>query len=346
MLRNKKILISAIALGTISAALAGCSNSDNSKQNTEATPSTHKESSVKPESAAPAKTQVTASETQTKASTAKDDNYLPDASYTLGYATGQNITMQLKQQGGQLNNSQLMTGFEAGIHGQNGKFSEAQMQQIMMTYQKNMMAEKNKQETAGVLANQKMLLDDAKTPTVGPKDAKVAVIEFFDYQCVFCHKMAPAIEKIMENNPNVKYIFKEFPIFGQRWEASQYAAEMGIAAYMLDGSETYLKYHNAVFASGKDEGKLTKADVNKAATQAGIDVTKAQALITSKKVKEDIASDMALGMSKLNIMGTPYVIVMPTSGADAGNITVIPGYAQEKDVQAAIDKASQIAAKA
>ena len=91
------------------------------------------------------------------------------------------------------------------------------------------------------------------------------------------------MEKIVDANPNIQYIFKEFPIFGKRWESSQYAAEMGIAAYMLNGGDGYLKYHNAIFATGKDEGKLEVEDIKKIAAEVGIDVEKAENLIKIDK---------------------------------------------------------------
>ena len=64
-----------------------------------------------------------------------------------------------------------------------------------------------------VMNNQAALLRDADTPVTSPADAKVAVIEFFDYQCVFCSRLVPGMEQVMKNRPDVRYIFKEWPIF-------------------------------------------------------------------------------------------------------------------------------------
>ncbi|QNQ22781.1 hypothetical protein HF650_14650 [Kosakonia sp. SMBL-WEM22] len=44
-----------------------------------------------------------------------------------------------------------------------------------------------------VMNNQAALLRDADKPVTGPAGAKVAVIEFFDYQCVFCRRLAPGM---------------------------------------------------------------------------------------------------------------------------------------------------------
>ncbi|WP_192483004.1 MULTISPECIES: thioredoxin domain-containing protein [Cysteiniphilum] len=331
MRMSKKIIVSTLGAALFATVLAGCSQSD-SKDSAKATPEATKTVATQPTAAETAKP-TTADTKQSEAT------LLNNVSYTLGYSVAGNVSAQLKAQGATLDNAQVLAGFKAGISNEKGKFSQEQMQTIMQTFQKDLMAAQEKKQVTSVLENAKALLSNEQTPTIGPKDAKIAVIEFFDYQCVFCHKVAPIMEKVMDANPNVKYIFKEFPIFGQRWEASQYAAEMGIAAYMLNGAEGYLKYHNAVFASGIDEGKLTVKDVNDAAKKVGVDVAKAESLIKEKKVTDNIAADMKLGFDKLGIQGTPAIIVMPLSGATAANTTVIPGFAQQDAIQAAINKA-------
>jgi len=78
-----------------------------------------------------------------------------------------------------------------------------------------------------VMDNQAALLNDADTPAFGPENAKVAVIEFFDYQCIHCSSVAPELEKIMKTHLDVRYLFKEWPIFDGRWEASLQAAPQG-----------------------------------------------------------------------------------------------------------------------
>lgn len=169
-----------------------------------------------------------------------------------------------------------------------------------------------------VIANAEQLINDKATPFIGPKDAKVNVIEFFDYQCMYCSKIADTVKQLEEKNPDVKFIFKETPIFASRWEASKYAADMGNWIYQQKGGATYAKYHNAVFATGKDEGKLTKQDINSIATSVGVDVSKFDANNT-------FMNNFEL-FSKLGFQGTPALIVMPTNNITTDNITIINGY--------------------
>ena len=53
-------------------------------------------------------------------------------------------------------------------------------------------------------------------PSVGPKDAAITVVEFFDFSCGYCKRLAPDLEKVIADNANVKFVFKpvSFVIYG------------------------------------------------------------------------------------------------------------------------------------
>lgn len=192
--------------------------------------------------------------------------------------------------------------------------------------------------TAAVLGHQDALLNDKATPSFGPGDAKVAFIEFFDYQCSVCARQAPVIESLMKANPQVRYMFKEWPIFAQRWEPSLIAAKTGLQLWQEKGSGAYLAYHNALYASGHDEGKLTQADITRAVGKAG------ELKGTNDSMLEVLSRTDTLAQS-LGLRGTPAMIVMPTKGVTADNVTVIPGGTNQASLQAAIDKAAGIVKK-
>ncbi|WP_333854361.1 DsbA family protein [Leclercia sp.] len=183
-----------------------------------------------------------------------------------------------------------------------------------------------------VMDNQMALLNEADTPAFGPENARVAVIEFFDYQCVHCSSVAPELEKVMKTHPDVRYIFKEWPIFADRWENSRAAAERGLSVWKQKGAEAYVTYHNAIYATGKNEGNLTKEDINRAAAKAGWHNT-GKDNFTPLLEKND-ALARALGLT-----GTPGIIVMPVTGTTPKNITVIPGAVSEQSITTAISKA-------
>lgn len=274
-------------------------------------------------------------------------------SYIIGYDLGQNF----HRSGADINPDQLMAGIKAGANQKQPKYSKEQMQQAMQQFQQEMQQKaetkqqaQQKQTMDLILESQQQLIDNPDTPYTGPENASVAVVEFFDYQCAFCTLVAPAVEAAAEDNPNVKFVFKDYPIFGQRWSESYYAADVGLIAYQQGGSQMYQAYHHAIFSNEKDEGKLTQDDVDQAAENAGVDLDKAskdQLGTTPQSLPKPILESAQLG-HKLGFEGTPAIIVMPTKGASEENTTIFFGYpanpeagteAAEKAINQAIEKA-------
>ena len=72
--------------------------------------------------------------------------------------------------------------------------------------------------TQAVLKNAAVLTRIKIPPTYGPASGKVTVIEFFDYRCVYCNRLAPVMEQVIKAHPQTRFAFKEWPIFGGRWE--------------------------------------------------------------------------------------------------------------------------------
>ncbi|KAA5933199.1 thioredoxin domain-containing protein [Pantoea sp. Bo_2] len=192
--------------------------------------------------------------------------------------------------------------------------------------------EQIKAMTTAAIQHQDDLLNDKTVPAIGPEDAKVAVIEFFDYQCSVCARQAPIIQSLMKNNPQVRFIFKEWPIFGYRWKPSFQAAETGLRIWQQKGGDAYMKYHNALFASGHIEGALTQKDITKAASAAGAGKLKSNDML-------DTLSHTDILAKNTGFQGTPAMIVMPLSGATAETVTIYPGGAMEEMLQSAINKA-------
>lgn len=204
--------------------------------------------------------------------------------------------------------------------------------EVEQTLQKQQYEEQIKAMTAAVIQHQDELLNDGSVPSVGPADAKVTVIEFFDYQCSVCARQAPIIQALMKNNPQVRFIFREWPIFGHRWKPSFQAAEKGLSIWQQKGGSAYMKYHDALFATGHIEGAMTQKDVTKAASVAGATQLK------EKNMLETLSSTDILAKN-LGFQGTPGIIVIPASGATADTVTVFPGGAPETMLQDAVNKA-------
>ncbi|MGX9522944.1 DsbA family protein [Vibrio mediterranei] len=162
-------------------------------------------------------------------------------------------------------------------------------------------------------------LDAVKQGIVVAKqsDAPVTVVEFFDYQCIFCSKLAPVINDLSQDN-QLQFIFHETPIFGSRWPVSTLAAKVGNAVYEAKGMHAYDSYHRALFATGHNEGRLTEKDIHTALADLSLSVD--DLTLSDNEVNHTTTLFQTLGFR-----GTPALIVMPTQHPTADNIHVIFG---------------------
>lgn len=106
-------------------------------------------------------------------------------------------------------------------------------------------------------------------PVKGPAESKVIVTEFFDYECIACSAMAPVMEKVMSSNPDVRFAFRDWTIFASRYPESKQASRRGLSIYRNQGADAYMTYHNGIYRTGHNEGKLTGEDIEQAAKAAG-----------------------------------------------------------------------------
>ena len=61
------------------------------------------------------------------------------------------------------------------------------------------------------------LENDPRDASIGSKNAKVTVVEFFDYNCGFCKRSTPWVEEAIEKyGDDVRFVFKELPILDDR----------------------------------------------------------------------------------------------------------------------------------
>lgn len=176
------------------------------------------------------------------------------------------------------------------------------------------------------------LLHDENTPSYGPADATVVMVEFSDYQSSDSRHLAPEIIQIMNANPSVRFIFKEWPISGQHWDVSQVAAETGLKIWQLRGTEAYLYYRNQLFATEHYEGKLTIKDISDAAGSTSYDKTK------TREIQDELEITRVLAR-QLELYDTAGLVVMPAIGATQDNVTVIHGMTDLANLQTAINKA-------
>lgn len=153
-----------------------------------------------------------------------------------------------------------------------------------------------------VAANPSVLAVTEGEPAFGPADAKVTVVQFFDYQCPYCKTVAPAYLALIQANPDVRFVFKELPILDRGDEiTSQYAARAALAA---QAQGRYLPVHEALMA----EAALSVEAVDRILAANGVDPAAARAVIEGPQTSR-ILADVYAGAGSVGLNGTPTFFI-------------------------------------
>jgi protein-disulfide isomerase len=187
------------------------------------------------------------------------------------------------------------------------------------------------------LKTHRLLMQLDGVPVKGPADSKVIVTEFFDYECSACSMMAPVMEKVMAANAGVRFAFRDWTIFAARFPESAQASRRGLSIYRIHGADAYMAFHNGIYRTGHNEGKLKAEDIEKAGIAAGTGNVSDENNSTADQIIENNAALAEM----LGLTGTPGIIVMPAENATPDNTTVIPGVVSEQVMQQAIARAEK-----
>jgi protein-disulfide isomerase len=144
------------------------------------------------------------------------------------------------------------------------------------------------------------LVDPMVAFTEGPADAKVTVVEFFDYQCGYCKASLPAMKAALAKHPNVRFSFVEYPILS---EQSLVAARAAVAARRQPGK--YIPFHLALMET---TGDLPEERIFSIAEMTGIDVIKLRLDMEDPSVLESLQASRALA-EELGVDGTPSFLI-------------------------------------
>lgn len=181
-------------------------------------------------------------------------------------------------------------------------------------------AEAQASATQAVLSDQRSLLErDPNAPVLGNPDGDVTVVEFFDYNCPYCKRAMPEVQALLDEDPNVRLVYREWPILG---EGSVFASRAALASR---AQGKYEEFHLALMGS---KGRLQEASVLRIAKEIGLEIDQLKTDMQSSDVDEHIASSMQLAQS-LGFNGTPSFVV---------GETLLPGFVEQSELQSAVDE--------
>ncbi|MEJ8405297.1 thioredoxin domain-containing protein [Brevundimonas vesicularis] len=159
-----------------------------------------------------------------------------------------------------------------------------------------------KETNQAAAANAGLLAPDARDPAFGPANAKVTVIEFFDFRCPGCKAVAHDYRALMAAHPEVRFVFKDWPILDRGDDiTSQYAARAALAAHQQG---KYLEVYDALMT----ERALSIEAIDAILAAHGVDMARAKAAIAAPETTRHIA-DIHTTAAALRLRGTPTFFV-------------------------------------
>lgn len=156
------------------------------------------------------------------------------------------------------------------------------------------------QVAAQVLAVERDTLErDPNAPVLGNPDGDVTVVEFFDYNCPYCRRVKPEMEALLAADPNVRVVYREWPILG---EGSVFAARAALASR---NQGKYDEFHWALMGLN---GRAEESSVIRAAQEIGMDIAQLRRDMNAPEIEEHIQTSMRLSRA-IGFSGTPSFVI-------------------------------------
>lgn len=159
------------------------------------------------------------------------------------------------------------------------------------------MAQQQQEAEAQQALEQKQgqIFNNPADPVIGNPQGDVTVVEFFDYRCPYCKRVADSLADLVKSDPNVRVVFKEFPILGPE---SMVAAKIALAAHRQG------KYEAVHMAFMAHKGSFEQAALLELAASVGADAAKLAGDMEDPAILGQLQANDSLAAT-LGITGTP-----------------------------------------
>lgn len=162
-------------------------------------------------------------------------------------------------------------------------------------------ADQRAQQKQVISRNEGALYQSEHQIILGNPNGDITLIEFFDYNCGFCRQSLEHVEKLVEEDKNLRVILKEFPVLGP---SSQEAARVAIAAAKTDPGK-YLELHRRLLQA---RGQVNERIALVLSEGLGFDMQKIRSFMSEPVIDEAITEVYGIA-TQLGLTGTPTFII-------------------------------------
>lgn len=169
-------------------------------------------------------------------------------------------------------------------------------------------------------------VDTDRDHIFGDVNAAITVIEYSDYECPFCSRHHPTLKQVVEDNDDVNWVYRHFPL-GFHPNATP-LAEASECVASLGDSDAFWTFTDEIFSKGADA-----ANIEQYAEAAGVDGAAVRKCVDDGTFAQYVQDQMA-GGSAGGVSGTPGNIVINNK---TGDTRLVSGAQPVSAFQAAVD---------
>jgi protein-disulfide isomerase len=168
-------------------------------------------------------------------------------------------------------------------------------------YQEQAMKEEQEKAKSAVKDNRDAMLNLKYSAAFGELDSKNYVVEFFDYNCGYCKRAAPTVDRLIDDQDDLKVVFIELPVLGPSSELAAAAA----LVVQQKRPEKYREFHNAMMAHN---GAKDLSVINQIARDLDIRDISFAVEVKDPEIIAAIEANRVIA-DKLGIRGTPAFVI-------------------------------------
>jgi protein-disulfide isomerase len=150
----------------------------------------------------------------------------------------------------------------------------------------------------------------------GNPNAPIKIIEFSDFECPFCKKFHPTMQRVIDEygkDGKVAWIYRHFPLDSIHPKKARNEAVASECAAELGGNSKFWEYADKIFEITPSNNRLDQALLPNIAEDIGLNRAKFEACLTSGKFDTHVESDLQDGIASGGT-GTPYSILIDVNG--------------------------------
>lgn len=146
-----------------------------------------------------------------------------------------------------------------------------------------------------------ILFNSTRQVVMGNPNGSVTMVEFFDYNCGYCKRAYVDMVRLIEEDPDLRVVLKEFPVLGQ---GSVEAAQVAVAVNSV-APDKYGAFHEALMMN---RGQANRTSAIEAALGVGLAEDDLMAVMATDEAGQTIEEVYTLA-NRLGLTGTPSYVV-------------------------------------